>query len=77
MQTNIVVTKKGDTEDYFKQYAYYCEPDKIESIREAVIQAYNTPFKNELQELIIDNYKWEDTARQTYKGYLTISNKET
>ena len=72
MKTNIVVTKKGDTEDYFKQYAYYCEPDNLESIENAVIQAYNEPINEELPELIVDNYKWEDTAKQTYEGYLSI-----
>ncbi len=72
MKTNIVVTKKGDTEDYFKQYAYYCEPDDLKSIEEAVVKAYDTPISNELRDLILENYKWEDTAKQTYEGYLSI-----
>ena len=72
MNTNIVVTKKGDTEDYFRQYAYYCEPDDLKSIEEAVIKAYNAPVSNELRDLIVENYKWEDTAKQTYDGYLSI-----
>lgn len=69
MRTNIVVTRKGDTEDYFKEYAYYCEPDNLESIKDAVTKAYNAPFDDNLHELIVENYKWEDTARQTYEGY--------
>ena len=69
MKTNIVVTKKGDTEDYFKDLAFYCEPDDLDSIREAVVEAYNTPFKVELLERIKENYTWEDTARQTFEGY--------
>lgn len=69
MQTNIVVTRKGDTEDYFKEYAYYCEPDNLESIKDAVTKAYNAPFDDNLLKLVVENYKWEDTARQTYEGY--------
>lgn len=72
MKTNIVVTKKGDTEDYFRQYGFYCEPDDLNSIEKAVIDAYNTPVNNGLRDLILENYKWEDTAKQTYDGYLSI-----
>lgn len=69
MHSNIVVTKKGDTEDYFKDMAFYCEPDSVESIRQAIEHAYNTPFIQSLAETIKQNYKWEDTARETLKGY--------
>lgn len=72
MKTNIVVTKKGDTEDYFQDYAFYCEPDDIDSIRLAVKNAYETPFNEELRQRILDNYKWEDTATQTLEGYKMI-----
>jgi glycosyltransferase involved in cell wall biosynthesis len=73
MRTNIVVTKKGDTEDYFKDYAFYCEPDDLASIKNAVMEAYNSPFSEDLYRLVIDNYKWEDTARETWKGYQSIA----
>ena len=69
MRTNVVVTKKGDTEDYFKNFAFYCEPDDLDSIRKAVIDAYNAPFNNDFYERIVSNYKWEDTAIQTLEGY--------
>lgn len=72
MKTNIVVTKKGDTEDYFQKYAFYCEPDDVDSIRLAVKNAYETPFNEELRQRILDNYKWEDTAVQTLAGYKMI-----
>lgn len=72
MKTNIVVTKKGDTEDYFHDYAFYCEPDDLESIRLAVKNAFETPFNEELRQRILDNYKWEDTANQTLEGYKMI-----
>ena len=37
MGKNIVVTTKGDTYDYFEDYAFYCEPDDIESIKNALM----------------------------------------
>lgn len=72
MKTNVVVTKKGDTEDYFQQYAFYCEPDDLDSIRKAVIKAYETPFNEDFLKRILENYTWEDTARQTLSGYLSV-----
>jgi glycosyltransferase involved in cell wall biosynthesis len=74
MKTNIVVTKKGDTEDYFKNYAFYCEPNDLNSIQAAVIEAYNAPFDNNLYRLIEEKYKWENTATETLKGYFSIEN---
>ena len=72
MHTNIVATKKGDTEDYFKDYAFYCEPDDINSIRKAVMDAYSTPFNEDFRNLIVSHYKWENTAEETLKGYKSI-----
>lgn len=69
MRSNIVVTKKGDTEDYFQDYAFYCEPDDLNSIKDAVIKAYETPFTEGMLNRLIKFYKWEDTADATLQGY--------
>jgi len=69
MKCNLVITKKGDTYDYFKEYAYYCEPDDIESIRKAIIKAYESPFNGSLYKLVIENYTWEKAAKKTLEGY--------
>lgn len=75
MDCNIVVTPKGDTEEYFKDLAYYCQPDDILSIKNAVIKAYNEPNKDSLKELILKDYVWEQTAEQTLKAYKSVLNK--
>lgn len=72
MKTNLVVTKKGDTEDYFKNFTFYCEPDDLDSIKNAVVSAYNASFNDQLYQRILNNYRWEDTARQTLDGYRSI-----
>jgi glycosyltransferase involved in cell wall biosynthesis len=72
MRSNIVVTKKGDTEDYFADLAFYCEPDNVDSIQQAIETAYNSHFVEQLEEKIKRNYKWEDTARETARGYKQI-----
>ncbi|MBM1105258.1 glycosyltransferase family 4 protein [Aurantibacter crassamenti] len=72
METNIVITEKGDTRDYFEDYAYYCEPDDVDSISKAIDTAYSKPFDNGLKDKILKEYVWEETARKTLEGYNMI-----
>jgi glycosyltransferase involved in cell wall biosynthesis len=69
MGCNIVVTKKGDTEEYFENFAFYCEPDDIITIKEAIDKAYSSPFKEVLRNKILMNYTWEKAAESTLRGY--------
>lgn len=69
MGCNIVVTKKGDTEEYFEDYAFYCEPDNIDSITNAIEQAFNSEVNPKLKEKILNNYTWEKAAEITLEGY--------
>lgn len=69
MDCNVVVTRKGDTYDYFEDYAYYCEPDDIQSIKKAIEHAYNNPVNPKLKQKILEKYTWEKTAEETLKGY--------
>lgn len=69
MGCNIVVTKKGDTQEYFEDLAYYCEPDDVNSIKAAIDLAYNNPLNPNLKRKILENYVWEKTAEQTLRAY--------
>ncbi|WP_340064181.1 glycosyltransferase [Ascidiimonas aurantiaca] len=66
----IVVTEKGDTKEYFKDFAYYCEPDNIDSIRNAVSLAYNDKNNNKFAKYVEENYTWQKTAEVTKKAYI-------
>ena len=72
MNSNIVVSKKGDTFDYFEDFAWYCDPLNVESIKESIIKAYDSPIKHELKEKIHEQYTWEKTAEATLEGYKKI-----
>jgi glycosyltransferase involved in cell wall biosynthesis len=72
MGCNIVVTKKGDTEDYFEDYAYYCEPDDVSSIKNAIDRAFESPFNPKLKDKILEKYTWEKTAEETIKAYQLV-----
>lgn len=72
MGCNIVVTEKGDTRDYFGDYAFYCDPDDVDSIRSAILNAYTTPVRNDMRQYIINNFTWERAVRKTLEGYNLI-----
>lgn len=72
MGCNLVISDKGDTREYFKDFAYYCDPESVESIREAVIQAYENPINPKLKERIMKNFNWERAAEKTLKAYKEV-----
>lgn len=69
MGCNLVITDKGDTRDYFSEYAFYCQPDSVSSIRAAIIKAYSTPVNPGLQSHIRENLTWQRAAEKTLEGY--------
>ena len=66
---NIVISNKGSVKDYFQDFAYYCEPDNINDIKNKVNKAMSSTFNEDVLKLIKDNYSWEKTAEQTYQVY--------
>jgi glycosyltransferase involved in cell wall biosynthesis len=74
MGCNIVVTRKGDTYDYFENHAFYCEPDDVNSIKQAIDKAFTSEVNPKLKQKILENYTWEKTAEETYKAYQKILN---
>lgn len=69
MGCNIVVSDKGTTKDYFRNYAYYCDVMNSASIRVQIDKAYNSPFDEDFRKKILSNYTWEKAAEATAKGY--------
>ena len=75
MGCNIVVTDKGDTEEYFKDFAWYCDPDSTVSIKEAVDAAYNAPYNEAFRDYILEHYTWKKAGEETLKAYNKVLNK--
>jgi glycosyltransferase involved in cell wall biosynthesis len=69
MGCNLVITDKGDTREYFGEHAVYCEPESVESIRTAIVKAYESPPAAGLRERILLDFTWERTAEKTLEGY--------
>lgn len=73
---NIVITNKGDQYEYFKDYAFYCNPNDVNSILLAVNKAYNTTYDVNIKRYILDNYTWDITAEKTVTAYNKVLKKE-
>jgi len=72
MGCSIVITDKGDTEEYFGNHAVYCSPSSPQSIYAAVEKASSLPCDGELQKKILKQYTWQLASRQTAEGYKKI-----
>lgn len=66
---NLVITDKGDQLEYFGNDAFYCQPEDVASIREAILKAYEAPVKEDFKNYIADHYNWTQTALQTKECY--------
>ena len=72
MGCNLVVSTRGSTKEYFNDFAEYCEPDDLNSIRSAVERAYDKERNNELQQHVLENYTWEIAGQKTYEAYCRL-----
>lgn len=73
---NIVVSDKGSVRDYFRDFAFYCDPENINEIKSQVIKALNSDFNDNFIDLIKKQYSWEKTAEQTLEAYKRVMNEK-
>jgi glycosyltransferase involved in cell wall biosynthesis len=71
---SVVVSITGCEREYFRDLAYYADPLDPDSIRKAVIAAYENHQKNadrraRLKELILREYSWQRSAEVTMGAY--------
>jgi glycosyltransferase involved in cell wall biosynthesis len=72
MGCNIVATRKGYTQEYYEDYAFYCDPGSPASIFEAVENAAKAGFPKALRDKILSCYTWVQAAAGIVKGYNLI-----
>lgn len=66
---NLVITDKGDTRDYFGDFAWYCDPSSVSSIRAAIRGAFEAPWDRRFQQHVLENFTWSRAAETTLEGY--------
>jgi glycosyltransferase involved in cell wall biosynthesis len=65
--TNAVAS--GDqAREYLGEYATYCQPDDVDSIKEAIKTEYNKP-RPVIDEVMIKSYTWQKAAQETLEVY--------
>src|SRR5690606_11333580 len=69
---NIVVTDKGDTTEYYKNNAWYCDPGDEQSIQQAVVAAAAAPVNLRFRKEIEERYNWKNAAAETLAVYQQI-----
>jgi len=72
---NICITNGGSTSEYFSNFAFYCNPHSIDSIRKTVLKAYRTPKSTALKEYVLRNFTWDKTAKATLEAYEKVLDK--
>ena len=66
---HIVTTSKGCTKEYFRNFAAYCDPSNVDSIRDQVEKMIRAPKNRDLSRYIHKNYLWENAAKKTLEAY--------
>lgn len=69
---NVVTTDRGSAKEYFGPLAWYCDPTREASIRDAVLRAYESPRSEALKSRIQTTFTWERAARDTAAAYSKI-----
>jgi glycosyltransferase involved in cell wall biosynthesis len=63
--TQVVITSRGATREYFGDFACYCDPLHPNSIKQAIVQAWDNPIsgREQLAERIRREWTWQEVAR--------------
>ncbi len=69
---NVVATSFSGIREHLGNLGWYCNPYDIDSIKKAVLEAYNSPKKHEAQQYILNNFTWERVAELTLEVYLKV-----
>lgn len=72
MGCNLVVGEGGDTQDYFKDLAWYCRADDLSSIESALEKALNQKNDMKVRDLILTEYTWQKAAEKTRDAYMKV-----
>jgi len=69
MGCNLVVGKGGDTYEYFKDLAWYCDAHDLASIESALDKAMGKDNDYRLKDLILSEYTWQQAGEKTKEAY--------
>lgn len=68
----VVVSDRGSTNEYFGDFAHFCDPGDIRSIRSALEAALVAPRSHALSNRIRANFTWEMAGERTLQAYRKV-----
>jgi len=74
---NCVVGIHGPVQEYFGMDCFLCDPMDPESVRSAVLAAWNGPPNERLKARILKDFTWQRAAEETLRGYEWILHERT
>ena len=78
---NLVLSDRSGEREYFGKRARYCDPSDIESIRNEVLAAWESPLTKQqsraLSDFVAEQYSWERYATDTLEVYETVLSNST
>ena len=73
---NCVVSFHGPIAEYFGLDIFCCDPKNVESIKNAILKAWNSPKKNNLKNRILNEFTWANAALKTFNAYKHVLNNK-
>lgn len=68
-----VITDRGAQREIFQEHAFYCDPDDVASIRQAIDKALESDTDH--REWVKQNFSWEVAAREILDIYKMVTPK--
>ncbi len=68
----VVITRHGGPPDYFLDWAQYTDHWSTQSIRDAVLMAWDAPASDRLKDRVLSELTWDRSARQLVEAYQSI-----
>ena len=73
---NCVISIHTPVLEYFGLNTFCCDPLNIKSIKNAVLEAWNSPNDNQLKNRLLKNFTWKKAAIKTLEAYNFILNDD-
>lgn len=70
--SNIVITSRGGTQDYFEDYAEYINPDSLHSLVGALNRSFSKQTQADLKTHLLERFNWKGIAQKTVDVYREI-----
>ena len=70
--SNIVITEKGGTKDYFDGFAEFIDPHSTASVLKGIRNALSKESSKHLKNHILNNFTWDKVAEKTSEQYKVV-----